>query len=212
MDAARIVQPMGEGDAVIKPDFIIKNARGEYLRRWFITRWTDDNHPLKGKRLPNSMLHHILDSDDDRALHDHPWDNMSIVVWGGYVEHVFARPPVEGMELPPVIQKRRRAGSIVFRRAELAHRLVLNKRWNHMNSDALVPCWTIFITWRKRREWGFWCEKHGTVGETVHHRPAFIAAGTEHDKADVVLRYTGMVGLWIHWKCFSTWIHERRPT
>lgn len=188
---------------MIKPHLIIRNIRGVYLRRWFMTRWSDDAHQWKDRRLPNGYLHNMLDHDDDRALHCHPWDNLSIVLWGGYIEHVFARPPVEGMELPPVIQKRRRMGSIVYRRAETAHRLELHKRWQHIPSDELMPCWTIFITWRKRREWGFWCEKHGTVGETVHHRPAFVVAGTEHAGADIVLRHTGMVAFWLHNKAYG---------
>lgn len=30
-------------------------------------------------------------SDDDRALHDHPWVNMSILLEGTYTEHTIAQ-------------------------------------------------------------------------------------------------------------------------
>jgi hypothetical protein len=35
-----------------------------------------------------ARLHHILRSDHDRALHDHPWPNASFVLSGGYWEVV----------------------------------------------------------------------------------------------------------------------------
>lgn len=193
-----------------KPHLIIPNTRGIYLRRWFCTRWSDDNHQWKGRRLPNMYLHNMLDHDDDRALHDHPWDNLSIVLWGGYIEHVFAYPPEEGQPLPPVIQKRRRMGSIVYRPAHMAHRLelyqepvgVLTAICNIAGANiqpTLRPCWTLFLTWRKTRDWGFWCEKAGTVGRSLH------PLSTEVGAVNVVLTYSGKVAYWVHQKLF----HER---
>jgi hypothetical protein len=35
----------------------------------------------------NVYLHHFLRSDDDRALHDHPWINLSLLLDGCYLEH-----------------------------------------------------------------------------------------------------------------------------
>lgn len=171
-------------------------ARGQdYLRRWLLTPWSADSHPFKHRRRPNIYLHHILASDDDRALHDHPWDNLSIVLWGGYTEHLFAYPPREGQPLPPVITKRRRPGSIVYRKAEQAHRLELNPRWKSelLNNGRERPCWSLFITWRKRREWGFWCEARGLIGETEYP----ILNGKT-----VALQTFGMVGRWVHQQIF----------
>lgn len=197
---------------MLKPDFVITNPKGVYLRRWFITRWTSDAHPLKPKRLPNVMLHNMQQSDDDRALHDHPWDNISIVLWGGYIEHAFERLPIEGIELPRVIQKRRRFGSVIYRKAELAHRLELIPRWKYMNSPAVRPCWTIFITWRKRREWGFWYDIRGVVARAEFQRPAYTFEGKEFPESIIELQHFGMVALWVHWKEFSTWLHTRRKS
>ena len=194
---------------MFKPHLILTNPHGIYLRRWFMTPWSADDHPRKAWRLPNIYLHNMQQSDDDRALHDHPWDNMSIVLWGGYIEHVFERPPVEGLELPRVIQKRRRMGSIIRRKAEDAHRLELHESFDskvtrYARATACVsaaipaptvklkPCWTIFITWRKRREWGFWAERNGVIGEQPVQR------ADDH----LVLTHYGKVAQWIHQQTF----------
>jgi hypothetical protein len=56
---------------------IIRSDDGQpYLIRWAI------NTPLLGIK-----LHHILRSDEDRDLHDHPWSFLSVILWGGYWEH-----------------------------------------------------------------------------------------------------------------------------
>jgi hypothetical protein len=98
-----------------------------YMRRWWII-------PRTG--LMNIYLHQFLRSDDDRALHDHPWLNISILLRGSYVEHTTEKATL------------RHAPAIVFRRATAAHRIELidNK-----------PVWTLFLTGPKIREWGFLC-------------------------------------------------------
>lgn len=184
---------------MFRPNLVLTNPKGVYLRRWFLTPWSADDHPRKAWRLPNIYLHNMQQSDDDRALHDHPWDNLSIVLRGGYIEHVFERTPIDGVELPRIIQKRRRAGAIVFRRAELAHRLELHTDECHPRDRMLHrfglktrPCWTIFITWRKRREWGFWAERTGVIGETrVQRADDYLA-----------LQTIGNVAQWIHQQTF----------
>lgn len=108
-----------------KPDFIIGD---NYLHRWWV---------IPRNRFFNVYLHKIMRSDDDRALHDHPWLNCSILLRGSYREHT------------PCGAKVRTAGSIVFRRAVAAHRLEV--------VDG--PIWTIFITGPVIRIWGFHCPK-----------------------------------------------------
>ena len=61
------------------PDFIVGSETDPYLRRW---------HLLPRNRLFNVYLHNFCRSDDDRALHDHPWVNMSVLLSGSYMEHV----------------------------------------------------------------------------------------------------------------------------
>lgn len=108
------------------PDFVIGD---DYLRRWWIIPRSEGT---------NVYLHEILHSDDDRALHDHPWDNTSFLLEGGYIEHT-----AEGSFV-------RQAGSIVSRKATDAHRLEVSEGGRAIS---------LFITGPKLREWGFHCPR-----------------------------------------------------
>ena len=117
------------------PDFVIGPKDEPYLRRWWI---------IPRNRFFNIYLHNILHDDEDRALHDHPWHNVSIVLSGGYIE------------VTPRGSFCRDQGSITFRRATTAHRLVLRKTHPQAQSK---PAWTLFIAGPVIREWGFHCRK-----------------------------------------------------
>lgn len=109
------------------PDRIIGSLQTPYLLRWYL---------IDRNRILNVYLHHFMRSDDDRALHSHPWRwNISIVLTRGYLEHT--RKGV----------RRRRVGSVVFRWAESWHMIQLDRG----------PCWTVFLTGPLVREWGFAC-------------------------------------------------------
>jgi hypothetical protein len=114
----------------MKPHFVIGKEPNAYMYRWYI---------IKSKMFC-IYLHKILKSDDDRALHDHRSDNISIILKGSYIEHT-----TEG-------KKVRRPFVPVFRKAEKLHRLELSQ-----------PVWSLFIKFRERREWGFMDEKLGWV-------------------------------------------------
>lgn len=118
-----------------EPDFIIGKPGSPYMLRWYV---------IPRNRLFNIYLHKIVRNDDDRALHDHPWINLSIVLRGRYLELM----PVTTEYGPGMVGKWRGAGSMVLRRPTAAHRLEL---------DAGKPCWSLFVTGPKVREWGFYC-------------------------------------------------------
>jgi hypothetical protein len=120
--------------------FNIGSGENPYLQRWFV---------LPRNRWFCIYLHKMLRDDDDRALHDHPGANVSIVLRGGYDEWVFLWRPVEGAALPRMTRYRRRPGRIIFRSASAAHRLAL--------PPGVKRSWSMFIILPKRREWGFWC-------------------------------------------------------
>jgi hypothetical protein len=137
-----------------QPDFIIGGADNPYMLRWWI---------LPRNMYFNIYLHKIMRDDDDRALHDHPWWNVSVLLRGAYREITpdfrdsLANYGVGSLVSPhtllatlPQIAKVRGAGSIVFRRAACAHRLEVVRG----------PVWSLFITGRVRRRWGFHCA-HG---------------------------------------------------
>lgn len=109
------------------PDFVIGGSERPYLRRW----WVIPRNPIF-----NIYLHQFLRDDDDRALHDHPWFNLSILLRGQYREHTRTGAVV------------RRAGGFKLRSPWAAHRIEL------IDGE---PCWTLFITGPRQRQWGFWC-------------------------------------------------------
>jgi len=91
------------------------------------------------------MLHHIVQRDEDKHLHNHPWEwAWSFVLWGWYDE-----------EYLPFDQ---RFGRLTYIRRW--------KRWSwrHWPGEdyhrivRIAPrgVWTLFITGRRVRVWGFW--------------------------------------------------------
>jgi hypothetical protein len=125
------------------PDFVIGGQEAPYLRRhWLLPR----------NRFFNVYVHEFLRSDDDRALHDHPWlFNASWLIDGQYVEHT------------PAGQFARRAGDWKFRWGAAAHRVELLVELEYEPDWTVIarplPCWTVFITGPRVREWGFLCPK-----------------------------------------------------
>lgn len=135
------------------PDFYIGGAEQPYIRRWYV---------IPRNRWFNIYLHNMLRDDDDRALHDHPWLNMSIILRGGYIEHVPERPNWYPNYSKAVIQKYRSPGDIIFRKPTSAHRLELfnDQPWPHWRRGMPIkkkPSWSLFITGPRVREWGFLC-------------------------------------------------------
>lgn len=111
------------------PDFVIGKAGQvpDYLHRW----WVVPRNPFM-----NVYLHRVMRSDDDRALHDHPWDNTSLIINGSY------------LEITPDGEFQRNPGDIVTRPASALHRLVV--------PDG-EECISLFLTGPKIRTWGFQC-------------------------------------------------------
>lgn len=113
-----------------------------YMRRWYVvaTPWGQ------------ILLHHILLPDAARALHDHPFSFVSVILRGGYTEErEWLRPNGEPMirhwpsGRPHHTQHRMRTGRWHFMRAEGLHRIA------ELHGD----CWTLVLTGPRRRVWGF---------------------------------------------------------
>jgi hypothetical protein len=135
-------------------DFVIGGHERPYLRRWFV---------IPRNRFFNIYLHQFLRSDDDRAHHDHPWVNVSILLRGAYVEHTIAAGGIHRRTL-------RTAGSWCIRGARRAHRIELQQDVFAETAEFL-SCWTLFITGPRCREWGFHCPDTGWI-----HWKRFTAA------------------------------------
>lgn len=101
-------------------------TRGALLTRYYLleTRWFC------------VYLHHLHASDEDRALHDHPWAFITFLVSSGYYEWVETTGGLRRLW--------RRRFSLLRRPAKWRHRLELVR-----------PTWTIVLRSRYLREWGF---------------------------------------------------------
>lgn len=129
-----------------QPDFIIGGQDNPYLRRhWLLPR----------NRFFNVYVHEFLRSDDDRALHTHPWAfNASWLIAGDYIEHT------------PAGERQLWEGALRFRWGPAPHRVELWEEGFMVSGVGTpVPCWTVFITGPVVREWGFLCP-----GRFVHWR------------------------------------------
>lgn len=124
-----------------RPDMIIAPDGDDYIFRW---------HLIPRREVGANVYLHLQVADDpERPLHDHPWDNQSVILAGGYRE-VY-------VEAPALIWNERerdcREGRVVQRRAEEAHRLFLLPGCHYTIS--------LFSTGPVIREWGFWFD--GTI-------------------------------------------------
>lgn len=153
-----------------KPDFVIGHADNPYLLRWYLTPWRDafKDMPAASRsrwqefvsRLPNVYLHCFMRSDDDRALHDHPWNWCSFLLAGQYTE--VTHEPID-FDLSPggadymvidleadymQVARVYSAGALRGHRAEFAHRLMIPEG---------SQTWTLFFCGWRRRRWGFHC-------------------------------------------------------
>ncbi len=156
-----------------EPDFHVGGKEDPYMLRWWL---------IPRNKYFNIYLHKFLRDDEDRATHGHPWKSLSIVLKGDYIEH---RPikflnsfsgKIEVLGYEQEVFKRR---SIIFRGADYYHRIELFKdkrkilihqgnlnplpEPQYIEIEKPRPVWTIFITGRKRWEWGFLCENKGFV-------------------------------------------------
>lgn len=92
------------------------------------------------------FVHKLCRSDHDRALHDHPWSFISLVLKRGYDE------VIEGEHGNHRVLTHS-AGSILLRPAQWKHRVVLTN---------FQPAWTLVFVGPRTRKWGFftpdgWC-------------------------------------------------------
>lgn len=113
-----------------EPDFKIGPADDPYMLRWWLVPRNDAF---------NVYYHVFLHDDDDRALHDHPWPSLSIMVSGSLREITQTGQRILG------------AGDVVYRAPDMAHRLELL----HPGK----PAETLFVTGPRCRDWGFHCPK-----------------------------------------------------
>lgn len=117
-----------------------------YMNRW----WLFNAYPTPAWFPLSVRVHQIKRADNDRHLHDHPWDFRTIVLMGWYDEmRPYGDPNAKlrfsGFEA--VECRKRRVGDTYLLRFGEFHKIV--------GVSPEVGAVTLFITWRKRGTWGF---------------------------------------------------------
>ena len=109
------------------------------LFKW---QWIDKSgymkrmHLIPRNKYFNLYLHKYYASDRrDHGLHDHPWDSLSIRIWGPIL---YERTPHSHIKIVPIIKW----------------------RWAKYTHAVIVPLsntrtYTLFFTGRNKRVWGF---------------------------------------------------------
>lgn len=99
-----------------------------YLNRWYL---------IPHNRWFNIYLHEFVGPDNGEHPHDHPWWNLTVKLKGDY------------KELSTGTIWSYFGGRLILRMPETVH---------FIHSVSKKPCWTLFITGPKVREWGFWVD------------------------------------------------------
>lgn len=121
----------------------IKSKTGEvHFRRWSIlsTKWF------------NIYIHCIYKPDEDKHLHDHPWDFYGIVLKGVYIEEISLINTEEFLSMVksedlPTKRIFRHPLFVVYRKSYIPHKIL------HILTNK--PVWTLIFTTKKNREWGY---------------------------------------------------------
>lgn len=118
---------------------LIGNADCPMMRRWVLET------PVGSLR-----LHHFIRSDEDRAMHDHPWGFVSLPIRHGYEDLTWC-PDCGGSACATCEGDGRvaevcRPWRLVWRRAGHKHQVRVTE----------AGAWTLIVTGRKGRSWGFW--------------------------------------------------------
>lgn len=132
---------------------------GLYMKRDWLIAKSDDK--------PAARIHQINRSDVDRASHNHPWRNVSVVLNGCYYELIPADQQEDFQNVPehirglckntePMRAIKRVAGDVVCREAHDRHKILI---------DPNEKPTSLFITSPKSQEWGFFTEQG-----FVHHQ------------------------------------------
>jgi hypothetical protein len=107
-----------------------------YMERYWLFNPYPADSSGKGKLMPSIRLHKIMRPDQDRHLHDHPWNARTFILRGWYWEE--------------------RAGEFWDIERNAGDTAAL--RFGEFHAITRVPedgVWTLFITWRYRGTWGF---------------------------------------------------------
>lgn len=103
----------------------------------FLRRWT-----LETRRGRSIRLHHFFPDHLEDVAHDHPWWFITFVFKGGYIDYTCAEGETVKTDYVDAIGFRYRSGD-----------------HQHMTRTDRRGAWTIVITGKLGKRWGFWVDK-----------------------------------------------------
>lgn len=115
----------------------IISKKGElHFRRWGIDAF-----------IFGIYIHQIYKADEDKHLHDHPWDYISICLKGSFMEECVKKVNI----IKP--------GNVIIRKANSFHKI----------KDMITPAvTTLFMTGPRRRKWGYDVNDKWVEGSIYH--------------------------------------------
>lgn len=139
-----------------------------YMYRWWLFNayGKDSNNEITAPRwtwLPSIRIHLICRPDQDRDLHDHPWNARTIILRGWYDEE---RPCASPWSIGCSGAKELRMGDgtrpprDVYRRSEGYTGRLLYGQYHRISAISPSGVYTLFFTWAKRGTWGFMVNGH----------------------------------------------------
>lgn len=144
-----------------------RDGKVPYLIRYYVFLKERKHFPF------NITLHKVLVSDEP-TLHDHPWGYATLILKGGYWEHI----PIRSQEGAVVGSTKvwRGPGHFRVRSANDLH-------WLELEKDAdgnEIPCWSLFFMGRKKQEWGF-MQHVKYEGYRWVHNEQYLARGAKDE-------------------------------
>lgn len=138
-------------------DYIIRRAMctpyrhlpGYMERYWLFNPYGEhaEDKSARFKWLPSVRVHHILRADEDRAMHDHPWDARTMILRGWYWERRL-HSVEETSELRVVNYD-------LFHRQPGHTAAIRFGEFHSIDQVSVGGVWTLFFTWKYRGMWGF---------------------------------------------------------
>ena len=108
-----------------------------YLERYYLFLKDRKHFPF------NVFLHKFLKSDPD-DVHDHPWPYATLILKGGYYEHIPNFNPAGAL-----------VGHTRYWRGPGHFRICSANSYHRVELKEGTDCWTMFMPGPQRREWGF---------------------------------------------------------
>lgn len=172
------------------------DGKGLLMTRYYLTP------KIFGLRL---VIHQFHRSDNDRHYHDHPWNFISWILKGSYIEHY----PIEQLRAdisPSDMQQAHRRWDIIKRPKTWKHWVELRdnswcyecgeyirrlKSWEleaHKSHTIInfefEECWTLVLLYGKRRDWGFWTEQGWVYYKNYDCRGDYVSDSVQHQQGN----------------------------